>query len=436
MKQICFILTFTFQCLCSLVLGQDVNKHFDFTEDAEKKYVLATDDLLVTTRYHKKKKSKHLITIVANRKSDSLSLKNESFKRVIVKGSDAFLYFDTPQKVIRIDKILGKILETIDLPDSITFLYQTHDSFIGISGLVLYKYDPQKKSTSILYDFSKIEELNDLKKRDIPIAIGHVLTNTKNQFLVKIGIVWSDATDDPSYYLYDANSNFAKKIFREKLEPLVAEPREKLKDQPEYNRYDFSPDIRDMNTYYDISDSLFYVKYDFRYEYRSKDGNSMVYKTYEQDLFVMDNQCNLIGRSLERKIYDWMSKGFVYKGNKREWLCITSEVDSTKSILDDVFFKIKIKYSLEKCFYDIYYNQVLSKNDLIKFDKYELLLVKNFIFAKHNYKFKMRFFQAYFNTFVFYSDKKKKSSRVTDVNKLLTQSDKKNLQIINAVIGK
>jgi hypothetical protein len=51
------------------------------------------------------------------------------------------------------------------------------------------------------------------------------------------------------------------------------------------------------------------------------------------------------------------------------------------------------------------------------------------VFAKHNYAFKDKFLQAYFNLYSFYSGNHDKN-RLTDVSHLLTSVDKKNLELI------
>jgi hypothetical protein len=426
------VLLATYQLINYSVNCQDITSYYGFREidDGTKMIV---DDIRIATGYSAKRdRNKNISTFYIfkkEKKSDSLNISHQYTSGGIVGHKHIYFLITRPQKVIQVSRESGKITSVTDLPDSIYFYYKSYRSFIGIRDVSLYEFNPAEKKVNLLYDFNKIKSVSYLTKEKLPLSIGHVLANNKNQFLVKIGIVLSDATDDPQYFLYNLDSNKVTEIPREKLEPLVAEPREKLKGKPEYNRYDFSPDIR--NTYYDISDSLFYLEFDFRYGYRSiTDETLMVYEEYEQDIFIMDNQCNVVGRALERNGFE--ENRVIYKEGKKEWLI--SSISGTDSGAGVFYFRIK--YQLETCFYKIFHDKLLNKDEIAKFDKYELLLLKNFIFARYNYKFKMPFFQAYFNTFTFYSDEKKRSSRVTDVNKLLTQSDKKNLQIINTVIGK
>jgi hypothetical protein len=85
----------------------------------------------------------------------------------------------------------------------------------------------------------------------------------------------------------------------------------------------------------------------------------------------------------------------------------------------------------EKAMYEIYKNIELKALDLQRFDAFDLRILRNMIFAKHNYAFKDKFLQAYFNLYNFYSFSN--ANRLTDVNHLLTPEDKKNLELIQQV---
>jgi len=87
----------------------------------------------------------------------------------------------------------------------------------------------------------------------------------------------------------------------------------------------------------------------------------------------------------------------------------------------------------EKAIYEIYENIELTAQDLQRFDAFDLRLLRNMIFAKHNCAFKDKFLQAYFNLYSFYGYQ---TNRLTDVNKLLTLTDKKNLTLIQQVENK
>ncbi len=79
---------------------------------------------------------------------------------------------------------------------------------------------------------------------------------------------------------------------------------------------------------------------------------------------------------------------------------------------------------------------MLYKEELAQMNMYDLNVLKNMIYAIHNYKFDDEYYQAYFNTFVFYSDESMRKSRLTEVSSLLTPADKQNLTIINEALEK
>ena len=87
----------------------------------------------------------------------------------------------------------------------------------------------------------------------------------------------------------------------------------------------------------------------------------------------------------------------------------------------------------EKAIYEIYENIELKAEELKQFDAFDLRLLRNMIFAKHNSVFKDKFLQAYFNLYGFYSYNK---NRLTNVSHLLTPMDKKNLELIRQAENK
>ena len=87
--------------------------------------------------------------------------------------------------------------------------------------------------------------------------------------------------------------------------------------------------------------------------------------------------------------------------------------------------------SFEKSMGIVYKDQALDNELLAGFDKIKLSVLKNLIFARHNYGFKNPYYQAFFNLFAFYHNPAAAKSRRSDVSGLLTETDNKNLEIIN-----
>jgi len=97
---------------------------------------------------------------------------------------------------------------------------------------------------------------------------------------------------------------------------------------------------------------------------------------------------------------------------------------------NEVFIPYKFLPKLDIAMYKVYNNNLLTDEDMKGFGKYELGILRNLIFAKHNYAFDSEFYQAYFNLYEFYNNENMKSSRTKDINNKLTEMDKKNLEII------
>lgn len=92
--------------------------------------------------------------------------------------------------------------------------------------------------------------------------------------------------------------------------------------------------------------------------------------------------------------------------------------------------------SFEKCMGLVYKDQVIDKDLLTGFDKVKLSILKNLVFARHNYGFKNPYYQAFFNLFAFYHNPAAARSRLSDVSDLLTESDNLNLALINETLKK
>jgi len=91
---------------------------------------------------------------------------------------------------------------------------------------------------------------------------------------------------------------------------------------------------------------------------------------------------------------------------------------------------------LDILFYKIYHDTIINSDEIISYNQFELNLLKNLIYAKHNYKFTSEFYQAYFNLYEFYNNEQKRESRNENVDALFTKVDIKNLKMINNALKK
>jgi len=102
------------------------------------------------------------------------------------------------------------------------------------------------------------------------------------------------------------------------------------------------------------------------------------------------------------------------------------ELDNRTVIIVPYKFSVAQELAMVK----VYYDSLLTKEEVSAFGKYELSILRNLIFAKHNFKFDSDYWQAYFNLFEFYRSEGKRKSRIKDVEKLFSSIDKKNLEMI------
>jgi len=85
------------------------------------------------------------------------------------------------------------------------------------------------------------------------------------------------------------------------------------------------------------------------------------------------------------------------------------------------------------CFYKIYNNILIERNDIETLSNSSLWLIKNFIFAKYNYSFEDLYLQTFYNQYEFYRNQS--GSRKTRVEHKFNDTDKANLKLIEEVIN-
>lgn len=102
------------------------------------------------------------------------------------------------------------------------------------------------------------------------------------------------------------------------------------------------------------------------------------------------------------------------------------------TLVDDNARIVPYEFSpdLELALYATYNNRPLEERMVNQFNNLQLSILRNLLFAKHNYRFKNEFYQGYFNLYSFYNDPQKRNSRVDNVDKLLTDVDKQNLVLL------
>jgi hypothetical protein len=148
--------------------------------------------------------------------------------------------------------------------------------------------------------------------------------------------------------------------------------------------------------------------------------------------YILDNNFQSIGLTLNPSIcscfpVDGKADFFWFKSN-------LDKIVRFKPQLVLVSYRpiVEVQFNL----FRIYNDSLVNKNDLTILNKDDLLLLKNMVFAKHNYKFDIEYYQAFFNLFRFYNSDRDRQKRTKEVNHLLTEMDKKNLQLIDFALSK
>ena len=121
--------------------------------------------------------------------------------------------------------------------------------------------------------------------------------------------------------------------------------------------------------------------------------------------FILDHRFQKVAPILAKVLN---VSGYHYQNNKVASLIVESETDEYVQYEGHRRGSLLYvpDYRLEKTLYAVYHNQALTYSDLESLSKQQLQLAKNMIFARHNYQFKNPYYQAFFNLFDFYNNRK------------------------------
>jgi len=118
--------------------------------------------------------------------------------------------------------------------------------------------------------------------------------------------------------------------------------------------------------------------------------------------------------------------GYNFQNKQPAGINYRSSLDNNFNVIVPYKFNVQQEIAMLKVFYDT----LLTQQEIAGFGKYELSVLRNLIFAKHNYKFDSEFWQAYFNLFEFYRSDESRKSRTKDVEKKFSSADRKNMEMI------
>ncbi|MFP4019848.1 MAG: DUF4652 domain-containing protein [Bacteroidales bacterium] len=122
--------------------------------------------------------------------------------------------------------------------------------------------------------------------------------------------------------------------------------------------------------------------------------------------------------------------GFSFQNNKYDIIYFKSQNENGEILI------IPLKYTsfYAKALAKVKEDKKLIKKEINELKEINLLILKNFVFAKYNYAFNSNFYQAYFNLLPIYQYETYQDEKTKNVNSLLTETDKYNLKLIKEEI--
>lgn len=378
--------------------------------------------------YELNKKKKRLY--LDNKLIDSTGVK--PYYMYIYKGDLLGYFFDLKNYYSIKINLLAKSLSMKSYPlrDSIIIYENLNGELYGADEI--YHSDVEKKK----YNDGLISEGEYLEKSEHPygrkIYKLNPYTLEKEKLLFDLDSALSDNKLDLKYHEVDQLFNLGKTnkllisttyclggcesynyFIYDKKTGILKHDNKLIQNEPNNEYYNVRFELTD------ISEDYFIGEYYDRY----------VKNEDHKGWFIFNSNLDIVTRILPHSYYN---RGYNFSRNKVISCNMKSNLDDNK----EVIIVYKFSLPLERSFYRIYKNEELIKDDISQCDKYELNLLKNMLFAKYNYKFIDIFYQAYFNMFEFYNSEDKKTTRLTKVDYLFTEIDKKNLKTIETALSK
>jgi len=282
--------------------------------------------------------------------------------------------------------------------ESRTKLYsKEHKNFIR-----LYLIDPKTKKETLFADFSKYDKKKyHGDEGSYPSEIDDVYFINDHKAIVKVGVMFDAERFEVYRYFIVDNGN-------------INEITDKV--------------FKGYESYYDIMESrMSFISEDKKYIREI----TVLFQSNKKFSHLKDNDYNTISNvlglgSFTANDYREPINGVNIQNGRIVNYFLNSQLNNgTKVIVPYKFIP-----RLDIAMYKIYNDTLVTKEELADFGRYELGILRNLIFAKHNYDFSTEFYQAYFNLYAFYNDPEMRKSRTKDINGKLTESDKTNLRLI------
>ncbi len=285
-------------------------------------------------------------------------------------------------------------------------LYDTpYDIFGKLNGQLLV-LDTETMSFKLVFDYSALSE-----KKESHFSLNSVVAISENEIALEFGLYQMGCYDFDTYIIHKKtgeiiyNNQYKGKenwTTASKFCPF-------LKDEDKNEYYVYRSNGNDQEGEYYIFNE------DFSIRRPILGGNETLpfqctlceYGTYTAGIHVENSKLKYVYLGV-----------YYYEGYERSTYFLPYKFDSQLWHLIDQVFN----------------NQPLYKNDIQQLDFYQLSILKNSVFAKHNYQFNSDFYKAYFSLFAFYANEEAGKTRTKNVNALLTDNDQSNLKLIFSAI--
>ena len=305
-----------------------------------------------------------------------------------------------------------------------TQLYSKYNMF----GSILYTIDMDKEKETMIADFRPYTDVENYKFQfstdESSETIEQVCAIGKLSYIVKTGI-WETSVGDR----YTDIKYF--KIVNGKIIDLTSEVNQWVKEEKVKRKVSdrsFEEPFDEMSLCMLSSDAS-YLRGIVTYW-----GSSPLPENRVHTHMIVNTNLQFISPVLALKgTSEYGGKNYNEMGiNKQQGKIVNYFMWS--NLNDEAQTKVIVPYvfspSLDIVMYQTYGGNVIKKEDLKGFGKYELGILRNLIFAKYNYAFSSEFYQAYFNLYEFYGNEEVQKSRVKDVNNKLTETEKANIKLI------
>lgn len=285
-------------------------------------------------------------------------------------------------------------------------LYRTPYDIFGKLNNQLLALDPETMSFKIVFDYSALSAT-----KESHFDLNTVIAISENEIALEFGLYQMGCYDFDTYILHKKTGEIIYNNQYKGKENWTSATKfcPFLKDEDKNEYYVYRSGINDQEGEYYIFNSDFSIRRPVvgGNETLSFQCSSCEYGTFNTGVRIENNKFK----------YTYLAV-YYYEGYERSMYFLPYKFDSQLWLLINQVFN----------------NQPLDKNDIQQLDFYQLSILKNSVFAKHNYQFDSDFYKAYFSLFAFYANEEAGKTRTKNVNALLTDNDQSNLKLIFSAI--